>query len=359
MSGAAPAVSVAMTTYNGARYLQEQLASLAAQSMLPAELVVCDDGSSDATLALLADFAAVAPFAVRIARNASRIGYRANFMQAAALCRGDVIAFCDQDDTWHPEKLQRVLACFAADGDVLLVYHNAMLVHADGAAMQRFYATPPSPAVAPPLTLPPWHFGYGYALVFRRTLLAAAPAWAGVRDVYHAGQASGHDVFFFIMAATLGSVGYCHECLVQYRQHAAQTIGTAGRDAPGWLQRWRYRLEDRHRTYLHLGETAADYAAMFESLAGGAGDLPAKLRGRAAAGAAAWRAVIAALSHARRPWRAGHSAGGCAPGCNCARAAPMMTATGSLAARRGGRMPCWAWCWRLLWRRFGRAGFRG
>src|SRR5271154_4257677 len=67
-------VSVAMCTYNGAQYLGEQLESFVAQSRPPDELVVCDDGSTDATPQILADFAGRAPFDVRIFRNKANVG---------------------------------------------------------------------------------------------------------------------------------------------------------------------------------------------------------------------------------------------------------------------------------------------
>ncbi|HEX8394664.1 MAG TPA: glycosyltransferase, partial [Longimicrobium sp.] len=63
--GKEPRVSVALCTYNGARWLPEQLASLAAQTRLPHELVVCDDRSTDETEAVVRAFAATAPFPVR------------------------------------------------------------------------------------------------------------------------------------------------------------------------------------------------------------------------------------------------------------------------------------------------------
>src|SRR5690348_8403095 len=93
-------ISVAMATYNGARYIREQLDDLAAQTRLPAEVVVCDDESSDGTVAILEHFAASAPFPVHIHRNSERLGYRANFMKCASLCSSDLVAFCDQDDRW-------------------------------------------------------------------------------------------------------------------------------------------------------------------------------------------------------------------------------------------------------------------
>src|SRR5581483_5816839 len=102
-------ISIAMATYNGGQFIREQLDSLSRQTFLPCELVVCDDGSTDHTLAIVETFAASAPFAVRIHRNKKRLGFGPNFLKAASLCDGEVIAFSDQDDVW----LETKLACYA------------------------------------------------------------------------------------------------------------------------------------------------------------------------------------------------------------------------------------------------------
>src|ERR687894_3003245 len=99
--------SVAMCTYNGARFVAEQLASVAAQTRPPDELVVCDDGSTDETCRLVEEFAARAPFPVRLFVNERNLGSTRNFGRAVALCEGDLVALSDQDDVWHPEKLER------------------------------------------------------------------------------------------------------------------------------------------------------------------------------------------------------------------------------------------------------------
>jgi glycosyltransferase involved in cell wall biosynthesis len=117
-------ISVALATFNGTRYLLEQLQSLALQEFLPHELVAVDDGSSDNTVGLLQQFAQVTPFPVRIHQNASRLGYGMNFLKAAKLCCGDAIAFCDQDDVWAPAKLRRVYEAMAA-GQADFVAHTA------------------------------------------------------------------------------------------------------------------------------------------------------------------------------------------------------------------------------------------
>ena len=119
-----------MATYNGARFIAEQLQSFAAQSMLPDELVVTDDGSSDDTLAIIERFAASAPFAVRIHRNPERLGYSANFSRAVSLCQGATIFLSDQDDIWFEPKIER--SAKAIDGGAAVVLNDQTIFLADG-----------------------------------------------------------------------------------------------------------------------------------------------------------------------------------------------------------------------------------
>ncbi|MCA1556539.1 MAG: glycosyltransferase, partial [Acidobacteria bacterium] len=83
--------SIALCTYNGARYLPAQLDSIAAQTLLPDELVICDDCSTDETRDVITSFAARAPFAVRLYVNEVNLGSTKNFEQAISLCTGDII----------------------------------------------------------------------------------------------------------------------------------------------------------------------------------------------------------------------------------------------------------------------------
>jgi glycosyltransferase involved in cell wall biosynthesis len=287
----APRVSIAMTTYNGAAYLQEQLDSLAAQSRPPAELVVGDDGSADTTIDILQRFAATAPFVVRVLRNPQRLGYRANFMNVARQCTGDLISFCDQDDVWRPDKLSKVVAAFEQT-DVLMAFHNSLIVDAARHPVSPFYGVPPMPAVAARLTLSPWMFSYGFTQTFRAELLPAASLSGMMMDPLHPSELIGHDVFFFILAAGLGCIAYLDEPLVEYRQHGKNVFGSGKRTKPGFVDRWRYRLEDRSATYAYLARVAAVNAQMFNRLSG-LKDLAPVLRARAPAAAAAWAALPA------------------------------------------------------------------
>ena len=99
-------VSIALCTFNGEPYIRDQLASLLKQTYPPLEIVVSDDGSTDGTLALVERFAEESQTPVVMHRNPSRLGPAANFAAAISACGGEVIALCDQDDIWAPEKLE-------------------------------------------------------------------------------------------------------------------------------------------------------------------------------------------------------------------------------------------------------------
>ena len=121
-------LSIALTTYNGARYLEAQLASLVRQTRPPDEVVICDENSSDGTGSILAAFEASAPFAVRVVINEAQLGIIANFEKAVGLCTGDIIFLADQDDSWHPDKLARHEAIYADRPEVGLVFSDAEVV---------------------------------------------------------------------------------------------------------------------------------------------------------------------------------------------------------------------------------------
>lgn len=227
-------ISIAMATYNGERFLMEQLESLVAQSKKPDELVVCDDGSTDSTLTILEQFAAKAPFPVHVHRNSEKLGYRANFMKAAQLCTGDYIAFCDQDDVWFPEKLKQCLDAFAPG--VLLVYHHATVTDEalNPVADAQGYTAPQRNN--PALSLEPSLFGLGFTQMMHRSLLGYMDAWPASHDFFKATEREAHDQWFFFLAASLGTVVYLKQSLAFYRRHSSTT--TKHTIAGKWKRYW-------------------------------------------------------------------------------------------------------------------------
>lgn len=121
-------MSVAIATYNGADYLEEQLRSLLSQTRPPDELVACDDSSTDQTMEQLRAFAHSAPFPVEILQNTPRAGPMATFERAIDSCSGDLIALSDQDDLWLPKKLEQVENVFLDSEATLVVVHDLAIV---------------------------------------------------------------------------------------------------------------------------------------------------------------------------------------------------------------------------------------
>ena len=164
-------ISIAMATYNGERYVREQLESLSAQTRLPDELVVTDDGSTDGTLEILRAFARAAPFPVRVYPGERNLGYTRNFLKAARLCTGDWIAFCDQDDVWLPEKLATIER-YAASGGTLLIVHSAESVDRTLTPTGVRYPDFRRRGVYGQFQLPTWWIVEGFVMAFRADLMS-------------------------------------------------------------------------------------------------------------------------------------------------------------------------------------------
>ena len=99
-------ISVVVCTYNGARYLREQLDSILAQDYQPVEIIVQDDGSSDDTFHILEEYAHIYQL-IKVCRNEGQHGINNNFFSAMQRASGDYIALADQDDIWEHDKLYR------------------------------------------------------------------------------------------------------------------------------------------------------------------------------------------------------------------------------------------------------------
>lgn len=215
-------VSIAMATYNGAPYIREQLDSLARQTHLPGEVVITDDQSTDATLEIARAFAETAPFPVRIHRNEKRLGFGGNFLAAAGLCGGDLIAFCDQDDVWLEHKLARCADCFEKDPDAMAVSHNAWVADKQLNRMQRLWPLK-SDVVIERLRYTPMDFDMaGFTQVFRAQLLHLG-GWKDRPVDLHGDQPIIHDRWIPLLASALGRIVRLAEPLVLYRQHGSNT----------------------------------------------------------------------------------------------------------------------------------------
>lgn len=244
-----PHFSIAMATYNGERFLQEQLDSISGQSLVPYELVVCDDASSDATVSILKDFRTKAPFDVHIYENERNLGYGDNFLKAASLCKGDWIAFCDQDDVWLEAKLRRYTEVIAAHPEAVLLSHSAEQVDANLIPLPHRVPDHKALSVTGPLCNNPVLVTLGFTSCVRRSLLDQIPMDERREDIHQRGRRESHDQFIYHVANTYGYIVRMPDTLALYRRHGTAVSGNKGTGVhdhsfTGKLKAWRYANED-------------------------------------------------------------------------------------------------------------------
>ena len=217
-----------MCTYNGARYLEEQLASIVAQTRLPDEMVVCDDCSTDNTRAILTTFAATSPIKIKLKINSTRLGSTRNFEQAIRLCDGDVIALSDQDDVWLSEKLELTEAAFSRSSEVSLVFTDGELVDANGKDLNyRLWDAYKIDAQA-------FRSPRAYEILDRReaitgTTMAFRTRFRDLALPIPENIPLIHDGWIALMIAHAGNLEPIDKPLIKYRQHNAQQVGAPAR----------------------------------------------------------------------------------------------------------------------------------
>ncbi len=224
-------ISVALTSYNGLRFIDEQVESILAQLNDEDELVIADNGSSDGTWAWLSNLARRDP-RVRLFQNLATRGVVANFNFALEQCRGDLIFLADQDDRWHPEKVATISKAFTQSPKMLLVQSDADLIDQQGQVIApSFYALRKSgPGFWKNFARNSYH---GCTLAFRRDLLVIALPIPGNVPM--------HDMWLGLLAELSGEVRFIPDCLTSYRRHDDNLSGLSPRSA-GQILAWRFAL---------------------------------------------------------------------------------------------------------------------
>ena len=161
-------VSVVVCTYNGERYLAAQLDTLLQQTYPISEILIQDDHSADKTLDIVRSYAAKHP-TIKVLTNTSTPGFNGNFISAMQQAGGDYIAICDQDDLWHPEKIERQMA---AIGNKMLCVCRSKPFSDDGVDVHYDPRTPNyHPVRLLYCSIP------GHTMLLNRRLLTRLPPW--------------------------------------------------------------------------------------------------------------------------------------------------------------------------------------
>ena len=200
-------VSIALCTYNGAKYLAEQLDTLVNQTYTSIEIIVVDDCSTDETFAILTNYASKYP-QFKIYQNEINLGLTANFERAVKLCAGEFIAMCDQDDLWRPQKIELQVEAIK---DNILIYHDSEFIHEDGTGMNKkmsdlrnFYRG------GDPEVFLFFNCVSGHSILMKKSL---------IDDALPLKKGYFHDWWLAYVATNIGEIDFIPQCLVQYRQH--------------------------------------------------------------------------------------------------------------------------------------------
>jgi glycosyltransferase involved in cell wall biosynthesis len=122
-------ISIVMTVYNGEKYLKEQIDSFLNQTLLPNEIIIADDCSSDKTIEIIEKYKKNFPNKIKIFKNEHNLGFTKNFEKAISKSSGDIIFLSDQDDVWYKNKIQTVIKKFKTNPNIDLIIHDADLVN--------------------------------------------------------------------------------------------------------------------------------------------------------------------------------------------------------------------------------------
>jgi len=313
-SAGALTVSVALCTYNGERFVREQVRSICLQTRPPMEIVLSDDASRDACVevarATVEECLRERPglaIALRVIVNPVGLRVVKNFEQAVRACGGTLIALSDQDDAWVPERLERLVAEFERRPELRLLHSDARLVDAEGAPLggTLFHAIEVTAG-----ELERMHAGQAFDVLLRRNIVT------GATTVFHRELLDAvlpfpvewvHDEWIATVASAFARIDTVEAQLIDYRQHGGNQIG-ARRDT--FMEKVRKALASRGTTHVERARKAELLLERLEQVARAGRPVTAdtldKLRGkivhqrfRTQLPASRWARVLPILREAR------------------------------------------------------------
>jgi len=132
-------IGIVIATYNGEKYLEDQMDSIINQSLKPNKVVVIDDCSTDETTNIIGEYKKKYPEMIVFEQNKKNLGHKKAFEHGISLCKTDYIALCDQDDTWKPNKLKKCYDALEQNLDAKLCFHDLELIDENGNSFGKSY----------------------------------------------------------------------------------------------------------------------------------------------------------------------------------------------------------------------------
>lgn len=227
MKRAKPLIDILMATYNGQRFVGEQIESIQGQTCADWRLLVSDDCSTDKTLDVVRRYAAADGRIQVVSQGVRHGGAKANFFSLMDKSTAPYVMFCDQDDVWLPRKVEKTFEAMrkiegSASADVpLLVFTDMKVVDGDlnviAESFDRFSSIDPSRNAFPHVVAQPIASGCTMMVnAAARDLALKAP---DTSDVIL------HDQWLTLLASAFGRIAYVDEPTSLYRQHGSNEIG--------------------------------------------------------------------------------------------------------------------------------------
>lgn len=213
-------VSVCMATYNGELFLSEQIDSILVELSDQDELVVVDDGSTDATISLLLSYAAK-DARVKLFRNTQNMGVIKTFEFSLSKAQNEIIFLADQDDIWQPGRVSACLEIFDKSPEVSAVLVNAEVLAFHECTGISFYTAGSEPKLSIISQLYINKF-IGCCMCFRKSILTVALPFAS--------RISMHDWWLGCCALLVGNVYFLNENKIYYRRHSSNASPSSSRD---------------------------------------------------------------------------------------------------------------------------------
>lgn len=271
-------ISVALCTYNGSKYLNQQLRSIALQTRKVDEVVICDDGSTDNTLEIIEQYSKEVNFPVYVFQNSKNLGSTKNFERCLTLCNGEYIFLSDQDDAWYPDKVAKMMEVLENNPAIEAVFSNAMVMNGNSNPVGR---TIWDEIEFTPELQTKWKKGESYEILFNNFVVTGAtlavkntalaktmPFPTHIKDFIH-------DAWMALWLSLDNSITFIEEPLMYYRIHESQQVGFGGKEEYVTMKNRFSR--DRALKLAPLMEKADTMHHLYEELLKRPGIIPDKL----------------------------------------------------------------------------------
>lgn len=220
-------ISVALCTFNGEKFIKEQINSILNQTLQVNEIIICDDLSTDNTFKIISNYQQNNPDLFKIFQNNETLKSVKNFEKAISLCTGDITFLSDQDDYWHPKKVQITTNKFRENPSIAAFCSNGFLMNDDSEIMSDFfskwdvyekYLNTKTDFDAFNFLTQKGNFSTGATMAIKTEFAKSILPIPQIADFHH-------DEWLTLLATVDGKMGFIPQKLINYRIHSSQQVG--------------------------------------------------------------------------------------------------------------------------------------